>query len=67
LFVVLDRSGETAHSPFRRRFSNKLDVSPAEVPLEQPVAEPLAAAGCPPSAQRSVRFALRELRRLRES
>lgn len=54
-----------AHSPFRRRFSDKLDVSSVEVPLEQPAAEPLAATGCPASAERNLRFALRELRRLR--
>lgn len=33
--------------------------------MEQSVAEPLAAAGCPASAGREVRFAVRELRRLR--
>lgn len=54
-----------AHSPFQRRFSSKLEISTAEVPLEQPAAEPLAATGCPASAERNVRFALRELRRLR--
>ncbi|HEX5527768.1 MAG TPA: hypothetical protein VFX44_11310 [Solirubrobacterales bacterium] len=64
---MLDRSGEMAHSPFRRRFSNKLNISPTEVLLEQPAAEPLAATGCPASAERSIRFALHELRRLRQS
>jgi hypothetical protein len=54
-----------AHSPFRRSFSSKLDISSTGVTLEQPAAEPLAATGCPASAERNLRFALRELRRLR--
>lgn len=70
VFRVLAHGRDTAHSPFPRRFGSPRSTSPVGGHLEQSVAEPLAAADCPPSGgpfASLVEVAMRESRRLRRT